>query len=805
MASLVPEFEYDIFISYRQKDNKGDRWVSEFVEALKIELESTFKEEISVYFDVNPHDGLLETYDVDASLKEKLRCLIFIPIISRTYCDPKSFAWKHEFLSFIEAAQKDKFGLKVTLLNGNVSSRVLPVRIHDLDPADIRLCESALGGALRGVDFVYKSAGVNRPITSSEVHPQDNLNKIYYRDQINKVANAAKDLITVLTKENQSDEAGPLKPPKEIRGKTRISKSKIIITAVILLMLITIVSVTITKLTRSSEPVQKSIAVLPFEKWFSDKDFYYLGDAVASQISSQIRAVKEIYVISFNSTRRYTVPDMPSTKQIGKECGANYLVQGSIELSNNNKDISISVQLINTKNSNPILDEKFKAELDSLQVIRSRIILRIAQRLQVKLSPEEIRQIETGLTKSSDAYKNFLSANYEDEAASLALMGKQYHDSASYEFAIKMYDKAILNDSLFALAYARRAISRSWAYATGSLAGRDDMEKCKSDIDEALRIDPKLAEAYNAYGFYYCYFTKEYHKAIDSFKRASDLDPGNWQSDYYLAIVYRRIGEWTKSQSLLTSVLKYNPQDALVLTNIGTSFFYLRDYDSAIYFQDLAIKVMPNWSAPYTNKVAALLSSGGTTAQARTIIDTATTKTGSRFLRERISFDIYDSRFREALIKTELSGSSDFFNQGDKLLQYAMIHNYLGNADLAKIYYDSALVFSTRNLEQDNKSVTNYIQAAYAYAGLGNTVKAVDAAKKAVKLSSDILSRDDLLIELAEIYIMCGDFKNGLKQIGDLLKSPSSLSVRMLKLDPVWKPLLDKPEFNRLFQDISSN
>ncbi len=30
MASLIPGFEYDIFISYRQKDNKGDRWVSEF-------------------------------------------------------------------------------------------------------------------------------------------------------------------------------------------------------------------------------------------------------------------------------------------------------------------------------------------------------------------------------------------------------------------------------------------------------------------------------------------------------------------------------------------------------------------------------------------------------------------------------------------------------------------------------------------------------------------------------------------------------------------------------------------------------
>jgi hypothetical protein len=74
------------------------------VDNLKVELESTFKEEISVYFDINPHDGLLETHDVDASLKEKLRCLIFIPIISRTYYDPKSFAWEHEFKAFVELA-----------------------------------------------------------------------------------------------------------------------------------------------------------------------------------------------------------------------------------------------------------------------------------------------------------------------------------------------------------------------------------------------------------------------------------------------------------------------------------------------------------------------------------------------------------------------------------------------------------------------------------------------------------------------------------------------------------------------------
>lgn len=100
MASIIEGYNYDIFINYRQKDIKGERWVSEFVDALKDELESTLKEEIGVYFDINLLGGLLETHDVDESLKEKLKCLVFIPIISRTYCDPKSFVWE------LDASQK---------------------------------------------------------------------------------------------------------------------------------------------------------------------------------------------------------------------------------------------------------------------------------------------------------------------------------------------------------------------------------------------------------------------------------------------------------------------------------------------------------------------------------------------------------------------------------------------------------------------------------------------------------------------------------------------------------------------------
>ena len=202
MSSIIEGYNYDIFISYRQKDNKYDGWVTEFVDNLNKELEATFKEEISVYFDINPHDGLLETHDVDESLKEKLKCLIFIPIISRTYCDPKSFAWEHEFKAFIEQARQDQFGLKVKLQGGNVASRVLPVRIHDLDINDIKECELVLGGVLRGVEFIYKEPGINRSLTPKDSE-EKNLNKTNYRNQINKIALAIREIITSIGQHEQ--------------------------------------------------------------------------------------------------------------------------------------------------------------------------------------------------------------------------------------------------------------------------------------------------------------------------------------------------------------------------------------------------------------------------------------------------------------------------------------------------------------------------------------------------------------------------------------------------------------------------
>jgi TolB-like protein len=345
MSSIISGYEYDIFISYRQKDNKHDGWVTEFVDNLKGEIESTFKEEISIYFDINPSDGLLETHDVAESLKDKLKCLVFIPIISRTYCDPNCFAWEYEFKAFVEQASKDQFGLKLKLPNGNVVNRVLPVRIYELDTNDIKLCELILGGVLRSVDFIYKSAGVNRPLNPSD-NSHDNLNKTYYRDQINKVANSIKEIITSIGQHFPQKEEAPKEAFKPILFPRESNKTKIIVSTVIALALLVLAYFLIPTLSKPKEQFEKSVAVLPFANLSNDPEQEYFSDGIVEAILDHLFKIGDLKVTSGTSTKRYKSTEL-SVKEIGRELGVSSILEGSVQKIGNN--VRITAQLIDSR------------------------------------------------------------------------------------------------------------------------------------------------------------------------------------------------------------------------------------------------------------------------------------------------------------------------------------------------------------------------------------------------------------------------------------------------------------------------
>jgi hypothetical protein len=250
----------------------------------------------------------LETYDVDASLKDKLNCLIFIPVVSRTYCDPRSFAWEHEFKAFIKKASSDQFGLKIRLAHGNVACRVLPVLIHDLDAEDKNLFETEMCGILRAIEFIYKEPGVNRPLTLLD-DEKKNRNNTSYRNQINKVANAIEELIQCMTKpqlksvdtgephiHEKADNSGATQRLK-IKPLNIQNIKKWLILSVVLVFAVS-GSILFKFIDDRKQTIEKSIAVLPFINDSPDKENEYFCNGMMDEILNKLQKIKDFRVLS---------------------------------------------------------------------------------------------------------------------------------------------------------------------------------------------------------------------------------------------------------------------------------------------------------------------------------------------------------------------------------------------------------------------------------------------------------------------------------------------------------------------------
>lgn len=805
MSSIIEGYNYDIFISYRQKDNRHDGWVTEFVDNLKGELESTIKEEVTVYFDINPENGLLETNNVDASLKDKLKCLIFIPVISNTYCDIKSFAWQHEFCVFNRFAREDRFGRDIRLGSGNITSRILPVKIHDLDPDDNALLEKEFGGVLRSIDFIYKSPGVNRPMRSNEEHPQDNINKTYYRDQVNKVANAVKEIITALKRSAHPEKLKTEAVIETINAGGR-HKNKIVIALGLALAILVTVLLIITKPNwTTEEQAVRSIAVLPFRNLSNDTSQIYFCDGFMEELLSSLQKVQSFEVRSRISSDQYRGTNK-SIPAIGDELNVNYLVEGSVGREGNN--LKIWVQLIDAKADKQLWSDEYQREMTIEQIysLQSEIARAIAAELKAVLTPEEIEKIEKRPTENLEAYNLYLQGNY--------YYWKSY-DSQDYNKSIQLYGKVIELDPGFALAYTRLAISyllQYWFYHNRS---DETLRKSKLLIENAFAIDRQMPEAHLAMGYYYYLGFIDYSKALKHLDLVLKEQPGNSEALYLTGCVYRRAGNWQMAKDYFKKACQLNPHSAQINFNTGETYSLLRLYPEALKYYNIALANNPEWTYAYKDLAELYLKMDGQTLRAKeffekTVSRNAAYKQDSLTLEILIIIQLCEGSYEEALITLYQSKYDIFESQfyyRPKHLYYARIYGLMGKPEQEQAYYDSTRILIENRIVDFPEDQRLYSTLGIAYAGLGLEAKAIAYGEKAVKMlpvEKEAWKGVCLVENLAYIYVLMGKYSEAIERLDYLLSKPGPLSVNILKLDPRWAPLKNLPEFKRLLEKYSN-
>jgi len=579
MPSLIPGYEYDIFISYRHNDNRTG-WVTKFVKSLQEELGATIKDPVSVYFDSNPHDGLLETHNVDRSLEGKLKCLIFIPIISQTYCDTKSFAWQHEFVAFNKIAKEDQFGRDVKLSNGNVASRILPIKIHSLDDEDKALLENELGGALRAVEFIYKEPGVNRPLKTSD-NKNDNQNKTDYKNQVNKVANAVKEIITSL----KNPVTQPIQPIKHLHLPTKSPPRKRTLIAILFLMLLGIIGYFVFAALflsdKEDELIDKSIAVLPFVNMSNDPNQEYFTDGLSEELLNLLAKISELKVIGRTSSFSFKGKN-EDLRVIGKKLGVSYLLEGSVQRDGNK--IRVTTQLIRANDGSRLWGERYDREIKGIFKLQDDIAGAVVRQLKLKLLPTTKNAVSSSI--NTEVYNLILQGNYFAEK----------RDEESLAKALEFYLKALEIDSLNARSWA--AVAKCYSLQSTYIR-IDGLEQARKAAIRSIELDNSVAEAHYVLGVV---MTRDFNwdGAKAEYEKALSLAPRNANYLRVTGFLYQCTGHYDIAIQLTKQAITIDPLLAISHYTLGQHMYYSNRLDEAIGSYKKALDLNPQFPRVHT-------------------------------------------------------------------------------------------------------------------------------------------------------------------------------------------------------------
>jgi TolB-like protein len=668
----------------------------------------------------------------------------------------------------------------------------------------MKLFEKETGSVLRALDFVFKtSTGVSRPLKASEDHPNDNLSKTFYSDQINKVALAIKEIIlgmktepAVPVKEKVEQRKSLEEAKKENERKKLITaslfsqKSKKRLIILISVFLCIIGAFAIFKIINNSKQTQylarleKSIAVLPFKNDSPNDSNTYFINGIMEEVLNNLQKIQNLRVISRTSVEQYrnTVKSIP---EIAKELGVNYIVEGSGQKYGNT--FSLRVQLITAVKENHLWAESYEHEIKEVNdicIVQRQIAQAIVEKLKVVVTPQEedlIQQIPTNNTLAYDYY----------------LKGKQYLSELRYDLAIDMYSKAIEQDPGFVKALLARSHIYSRIYFTrgleynysGDWEGFDDL--AKADFGKALKISPVLPEVkyYQADQFYI--FERKYDKALEILDEVETQMPNNPLIFELRGAILRRMGQWEKSLKEWDKRIILDPLNASGYIEIAHTYRLMRKYPEALEYYNKSLLLDQN-PENLDGKFFTILLWKGDLMEAM--------KTSELSVMDLGYYYFYYVRQYDKLIPIT-NKYEDQFSYFPKTLGLAQVYFLNANLSLCRQYADSAIAVLNIKIKESPEDDRYYAALGYAYAYKGENKKAIENAQKAVKLKPlklDAWQGYYKELDLVKIYILTGKYDLAMDKIEYLLTIPDDLSVPLLKFEPAFDKLRGLPRFKKI-------
>jgi adenylate cyclase len=236
-------------------------------------------------------------------------------------------------------------------------------------------------------------------------------------------------------------------------------------------------------LSRSLPAPPLSIVVLPFANLGNDPGEQYFADGITEDLTTDLSRISDMLVISRDSA--FTYKDKPvNAKEIGRELGVRYVLEGSVQRSGN--EVRINAQLIDAATDTHLWADRFDRDIGDLFALQNEITARIAAALQSQLAIAEARRP----TKNPDALTYVLRGR--------AVMTRPV-SKENYEEAVSLFENALRLDPHAADAAAWLAVALTVRVTDEVSSSPDaDLRRAERLAEEALAAAPDSAMAHYA-------------------------------------------------------------------------------------------------------------------------------------------------------------------------------------------------------------------------------------------------------------------------------------------------------------------
>jgi adenylate cyclase len=354
-------------------------------------------------------------------------------------------------------------------------------------------------------------------------------------------------------------------------------------------------SVSVPKTQDLSLPDKPSIVVLPFDNMSAEPGQDYLADGIVEAITAALSCIRSFFVIARSSAFTYK-GRATNARDVGKELGVAYLLEGSVQKAGNR--LRIIVQLIETEGGAHVWSSRFDGAIDEFFDLEDRITEQVAGALQPSIRIAEIERSRRKRPQDLSSYDYTMRAlphvwalEKEESAKALELLDQALAIDPDYPLALSLAGWCHAQRSVYNWAddiAVSQAMARSLAERAAEMSGDDSVilavlgavhtfvrnyGTARVLIERAVTLDPNAAWAWSRLGWLEAYADQP-QKAIGNFERAlrlSPIDPMNFNNYVGIASAHEVAQEYDQAAAFYRRALEERPNAGWIYRNLVSS------------------------------------------------------------------------------------------------------------------------------------------------------------------------------------------------------------------------------------------